>query len=148
MGTIGEISGPGGATGLGAYLLVAGGLLAVVGVLAAWRDARSRGWPSVEGTVRRAWLESDEGESVEVEVAYHVDGRSFTREETVVERTSVRATREEALRRLRPGTPVVVHHHPTRPHVSRLRTGLRWPALLFVAVGVGLAVVGLALLAG
>lgn len=136
--------------GFGLFLLAIGIVLAGIGVVVARRDSDSRGWPTVEGTVQRTSVVAKRHgvASVETEVAYRVRGEAYTRVETVVGDVSLRSSREEAIRRLPPGQVVVVHHDPIRPQVSRVRTGIGQPAVLYLALGLVTAAIGIASLTG
>jgi hypothetical protein len=141
-----EVSGPGGSMAFGLYVIALGAALAVGGAVSVARGWRSTTWPSTVGQVSRTSIEADSDgvRNVRIVVDYEVDGRRFERREVApIGGFPTEARAHAAAGRLPTGTPLVVRFDPRRPHVARLRPGVRVASVVTTVGGAVLVVVGL-----
>lgn len=142
---------------LAVLLGVTGVGLIIYGLWQVWKHARTRRWPTVQGTilsstttVRMPEREAADEQSrsldeppqplyrPEVRYTYTVGGRSFTGERistTDVEVSSETYARSIAQRYV-PGTPVAVRHDPSDPAQAVLEPGIHLASWLLPAAGI------------
>jgi len=133
-------------------MIVAGGgaFYLLVGLYYLWRSVGSRSWPTADGAVDTALIESDpryEVHVIEFGYIYTVNGVKYRNDrlyfgDALSIGEAVLARR--VARNYHPGQAVKVYHHPRRPWFAVLEPGIHWRlvagqiyGLLITAIGVG-----------
>ena len=134
---------------LGMALVVGGGIFLI-------REnrlvAEASGWPSVTGTVDRAWVDTQRGGGrrnrtryyPRVEYRYPVGGTTYVNHYIWLTSSQSYSTYEAAMDVVRaypPGSPVLVHYSPADPRRSALRVQGQQGVFMFLIV-LGLVLLG------
>jgi hypothetical protein len=147
--------------GLALGLVLAGiGLVTIIFGLLQYRTGKaSAGWPSVEGKIVQATVETStstdsDGDtsrrySPRVEYAYTVSGRKYTGKQTAVGARNAYGSRAAAEDKLayRSGQQVTVHYNPEKPAQAVLEAGAVGGAWGTAVIGIVFTIAGFVVIA-
>lgn len=140
----------------GAVIGVAGVVLLLLGFVRASKARASANWPRVKGTVTRSEVvENDNKEESEpartwkplVEYRYEVNGVAYTSARISFDdvETGDPKGASDIVREFPTGASIDVHYRPEAHSESVLKPGLSWASGILPVLGVGLVILGVAM---